>query len=46
MEEILEEIKKLILNNENEKAITYIDELLTKNQTAEKYLDELVNDLK
>lgn len=46
MVEILKNIKEMIQNNETDKAIKYIDKILSDNKEADIYIDELVNELK
>ncbi|MFR8144733.1 MAG: hypothetical protein ACLU84_06630 [Clostridia bacterium] len=43
---ILKNIKEMIRNNETDKAIKYIDKILSDNKNADIYIDELVNELK
>lgn len=46
MVEVLKNIKEMLQNNENDKAIKYIDKILSENKNANTYIDELVNELK
>jgi hypothetical protein len=46
MLEILKKIKDMIKKNQNDKAIKYIDEILSKNKNAEEYMNDLINELK
>lgn len=46
MIEVLIKIKEMIKNNENNKAIEYIDKVLKENKNANTYIEDLVNELK
>lgn len=46
MVEILKNIRDMIEKNQNDKAIKYIDEILSKNKNAEEYINNLINELK
>ncbi len=46
MIEVLMKIKEMIKNNENDKAIEYIDKVLKENKNPNTYLEDLVNELK
>ena len=46
MVEVLKKIKDMIKKNQNEKAIKYIDEILSENKSAEEYMNNLINELK
>lgn len=46
MIEVLMKIKEMIKNNENDKAIEYIDKMLKENKNSNTYLEDLVNELK
>lgn len=46
MIEVLMKIKEMIKNNENDKAIEYIDKVLKENKNSNTYLEDLVNELK
>lgn len=46
MLEILKRIKEMIQKNENDKAIKYIDKILSENKNVNDYMDDLVNNLK
>lgn len=46
MVEVLKNIRDMIEKNQNDKAIKYIDEILSKNKNAEEYINNLINELK
>lgn len=46
MVEVLKNIRDMIKKNQNDKAIKYIDEILSKNKNAEEYINNLINELK
>lgn len=46
MLEVLTKIKEMIKNNENDKAIEYIDKVLKENKNVNTYIEDIVNELK
>lgn len=46
MIEILNNIKNMIISEEKEKAVKYIDKIISENKDAGTYIDDLIKDLK